>query len=369
MDARHRAVRMRPGMNQQQFDALLTLGIRKGVSDVHLEVGYPPTFRVNGSLFAARMDPLRPEDTLEAARIVTAGRELSTAETDRSYSIPGVSRFRASIFRQRNSYGLVLRVIPFDIPTLESLSLSPSVQRFAAAREGLILVTGATGQGKSTTIASLLQRVNQSQRLHVITIEDPIEFLFPVGQSLVIQREVGTDTESFRSALRAAVRQDPDIIMVGELRDPETADTCLKAAETGHLVIATLHTTDTVCSISRFVGLFPPEEQLLARGRLADVLRASLSLRLLPRADGQGLLPACEVMFSTMAIQQAIREPERTFELPSLIERSRDDLGAHTFDQHLVELVTKRQITVETARANATSPAELNRVLSTEHSS
>jgi twitching motility protein PilT len=229
-------------------------------------------------------------------------------------------------------------------------------------------VTGATGQGKSTTIASILQRVNQTQRLHLITIEDPIEFLFPVGQSLVIQREVGSDTDSFRAALRAAVRQDPDIIMVGELRDPETAETCLKAAETGHLVIATLHTVDTLRSISRFVGLFPTEEQSLARGRLADVLRASLALRLLPRADGQGLLPACEVMFSTMAIQQAIREPARTHELPALIARSRDDLGAHTFDQHLIDLVTRRQISLETATANASSPAELTRALSLEQS-
>jgi twitching motility protein PilT len=354
-------------MNQQQFDALLTLGVRKGVSDVHLEVGYPPTYRVNGALFGARMEPLRPEDTADAARLVLGGGELTGSETDRSYSIPGVSRFRVSIFRQRSSFGLVLRVIPFDIPALESLHLSAVVGRFAAAREGLILVTGATGQGKSTTIASLLQKVNLSQRLHLITIEDPIEFLFPVGQSLVIQREVGSDTESFRTALRSAVRQDPDIIMVGELRDPETADTCLKAAETGHLVIATLHTTDTVRSVSRFVGLFPPEEQLLARGRLADVLRASLSLRLLPRADGQGLLPACEVMFSTTAIAQAIREPSRTHEIPGLIEKSREDLGSHTFDQHLLELVKRGQIALDTARSNATSPAELDRALALEN--
>jgi len=353
-------------MNQQQFDALLTLGIRKGVSDVHLEVGYPPTYRVNGALFGARMEPLKPEDTAEAARLVLGGAELKGLEVDRSYSIPGVSRFRVSIFRQRNSFGLVLRVIPFDIPPLEGLHLSPAVQRFVTAREGLILVTGATGQGKSTTIASLLQKVNQTQRLHLITIEDPIEFLFPVGQSLVIQREVGADTESFRQALRAAVRQDPDIIMVGELRDPETADTCLKAAETGHLVIATLHTSDTLRSISRFVGLFPSEEQALARGRLADVLRASLSLRLLPRADGQGLLPACEVMFSTTAIAQAIRDPARTAEIPSLIEKSRGDLGAHTFDQHLQDLVHQKLISLDTARSNATSRADLDRALALE---
>jgi twitching motility protein PilT len=353
-------------MNQQQLDALLTLGIRKGVSDVHLEVGYPPTYRLNGALFGARMDPLKPEDTADAVRLVLGGVEPKGAEVDRGYSIAGVSRFRVSVFRQRNTYGLVLRVVPFEIPALDSLNLPPAVQRFASAREGLILVTGATGQGKSTTIASLLQRVNQTQRLHLITIEDPIEFLFPVGQSLVIQREVGQDTESFRQALRAAVRQDPDIIMVGELRDPETADTCLKAAETGHLVIATLHTADTVRSISRFVSLFASEEQQLARGRLADVLRASLSLRLLPRADGQGLLPACEVMFATTAVAQAIRDPARTPEIPGLIARSGEDLGGHTFDQHLLELVKAGRISLDTARSNASSPAELDRALALE---
>ncbi|MBL9037841.1 MAG: PilT/PilU family type 4a pilus ATPase [Archangium sp.] len=348
-------------MNQQQFDALLTLGVRKGVSDVHLEVGYPPMYRVNGALFGARMDPLKPEDTAAAATILMQGQQFTGHEIDKSYSIAGVSRFRASIFRQRHSFGMVLRIIPFEIPTFESLNLSPAVARLGQAREGLVLVTGATGQGKSTTIASLLQRINQNERLHLITIEDPIEFIFPVAQSLVVQREVGVDTESFRHALRAAMRQDPDAIMVGELRDPETADTCLKAAETGHLVIATLHTMDTVRSIGRFVGLFAPEEQLLARSRLADVLRASVSLRLVPRADGQGLMPACEVMYSTTSIQQAIRDPAKTQELPGLIARTRDDLGAHTFDQHLVALVKSGHISVETAKANASSPSDVER--------
>jgi twitching motility protein PilT len=351
-------------MNQQQFDALLTLGVRKGVSDIHLEVGYAPTYRIHGGLYGARMEALKPEDTASAAKIVLGKTELDGNETDKSYSIPGVSRFRVSIFKQRSSFGLVLRVVPFEIPTFDALHLPPAVQRLTQAREGLLLVTGATGQGKSTTIASLLQGINTSDRLHIVTIEDPMEFVFPVGQSLIIQREVGTDTQSFRHALRAAMRQDPDIIMVGELRDPETADTCLKAAETGHLVIATLHTTDTVRTVNRFVGLFPAEEQILARGRLADVLKAATCLRLLPRADGQGLIPAAEVMLSTTIVQQAIREPSKTQDLPQLIERTKDDLGSQSFDQHLLELVRSGKISVETARANATSSANLDRSLS-----
>jgi twitching motility protein PilT len=353
-------------MTPQQLDALLTMGARKGVSDVHLEVGYPPMFRVNGGLFGARMDPLRPEDTAAAAKIVLGATPEGPAEVDRSYSITGVSRFRASIFKQRGSFGLVLRVIPFEVPALETLNLPPAMLRLAQAREGLVLVTGATGQGKSTTIAALINRINQTERLHIITIEDPVEFLFPLGQSLVIQREVGSDTSSFKHALRAAMRQDPDIIMVGELRDPETADTCLKAAETGHLVIATLHTPDVVRSIGRFVGLFPGEEQPLVRGRLADTLKAVMALRLVPGANNQGLLPACELMFSTVAIQQSIREEAKVQELPGLIARSRGDLGAQTFDQHLQELVTSGRISIETARANASSSGDLDRALTLE---
>ena len=350
-------------MNQQQFDALLTLGVKKNVSDIHLEVGYPPAYRVNGMLYGARMEALKPEDTAAAVAIVLGGPPRTDDEIDRGYSIPGVSRFRASIFKQRGTYGMVLRVIPFDIPSFDKLHLPPAVQRVATVREGLVLVTGATGQGKSTTIASMIQTINASERVHIITVEDPIEFIFPVGQAVVIQREVGSDTQSFKHALRAAMRQDPDIIMVGEMRDPETAETCLKAAETGHLVVGTLHTMDVVRSISRFVGLFPADEQVLARGRLADVLKSVIALRLLPRADGQGMIPAVEAMLTSLSIQQAIRDPNKTMEIPTLIERSREDLGTQTFDQHLLELCAKGLITAQTARSNASSPHDLERSL------
>jgi twitching motility protein PilT len=356
-------------MNQQQFEALLALGVKKGVSDIHLEVGYPPTYRINGALYSARMEALKPADTAAAAGfIMKDSKEPMNQEVDRGYSIPGTARFRASIFSQRGTYGLVLRVIPYDIPSFDQLGLPPVLRSISQLRDGLVLFTGATGQGKSTSIASLLQVINQSDRAHIITLEDPIEFLYPPGQSLVVQREVGADTLSFKNALRAAMRQDPDIIMVGEMRDPETADTCLKAAETGHMIISTLHTTDVFRTINRFVGLFPSEEQHLARARLAEVLKAVVCLRLLPRKDGQGLLPACEILVNTLAAAQAIRDPARTHELPAIMEKTSAELGTQTFDQHLVGMMQRGFITVETARANATSPAMLERAMALDPS-
>lgn len=352
-------------MNQEKLHALLTFGVKKGASDIHLQAGYPPSLRINGNLYAAKMEAFRPEDTQAAVELVMGEQGLppDNEEVDRGYSIAGVSRFRANIYKQRGSYGMVMRVIPFEVPTLESLNLPKVISRLAEAHKGLILITGATGEGKSTTIAALLQKMNMSEHLHIITVEDPIEFLFPPGQAVVSQREVGRDTRSFKHALRAAMRQDPDVLMVGEMRDSETAETCLKAAETGHMVISTLHTMDVMRSISRFAGMFPTEEQMLVRGRLADSLRAIVSLRLLPRADGRGLVPACEALLNSISIAQAIRDPAKTSEIPSLLERSADDLGTQTFDQHLLQLCRQGIITPETATSNATSPSEIQRAL------
>ena len=352
-------------MNVQNFQALLTLGVKKGASDIHLQAGYPPSYRINGNLYSAKMEPLRPEDTLAAVELILGEGNLPAdgEELDRGYSLSGVSRFRANIFRQRDSFALVMRVIPFDIPTLETLHLPAVIGRIADAHQGLILITGATGEGKSTTIAAVLHRKNMMEHLHIITVEDPIEFLYPMAQAVVCQREVGRDTRSFKSALRAAMRQDPDVLMVGEMRDTETAETCLKAAETGHLVISTLHTMDVMRTINRFAGMFPSEEQMISRGRMADALRAIVSLRLLPRADGRGLVPACEVLLNSLSIQQAIRDPTKTPEIPSLLARSSDDLGTQTFDQHLLILCREGVITPETAKSYATSPSEVERAL------
>jgi twitching motility protein PilT len=353
-------------MNQQNFHALLTLGVKKGASDIHLQAGYPPAYRINGNLYSAKMEPFRPEDTQAAVELVMGERGMAdeAEEIDCGYSIAGVSRFRANIYKQRGSFGMVMRVIPFELPTLETLNLPKVISRIADSSQGLILITGATGEGKSTTIAGILNKMNMSEHRHIITVEDPIEFLFPPGQAVVSQREVGRDTKSFKHALRSAMRQDPDVLMVGELRDTETAETCIKAAETGHLVITTLHTMDSMRTINRFAGMFPSEDQMLIRGRLADALRAIVCLRLLPRADGRGLVPACEVLLNSISIQQAIRDPAKAAEIPSLIERSSDDLGTQTFDQHLLQLCRRGVITPEVAKSNATSPSEIERALS-----
>lgn len=354
-------------MNHEQLLQLLTLGVRRGASDIHFEVGYPPSYRIFGDLVAARLEPLTASDTLAIARMVVGENDPflqgTVADADRGFAIPGLSRFRVNLLRQRGSIGLVMRVIPFEIPGIGQLNLPQVVGSLANLTAGLVLVVGAAGNGKSTTIASVLDLVNKQRRAHVVTVEDPIEFLFSTGRSLVIQREVGTDTSDFATALRAVLRQDPDVIMVGEIRDRETADICLRAAETGHLVVSSLHTRDVTTSISRFVGLFPRDEQHGIRGRLAETLRAMVALRLLPRADGAGLIPAVEVLLSTRSIQAQIREGGPPEALLRLIEAGHVDLGMQTFDQHLVELVHAGRITPEVARAHATNPSDLARTL------
>ncbi len=288
-----------------------------------------------GELLAAKVPPLTHADTEAIANFVLQApgsgfAPLDFREVDRSYSLPGVSRFRASIFKQRGSWGAVMRTIPFAIPDFGTLNLPPAVSTVAEARRGLVLVTGATGNGKSTTIAAIINHIIQQERLHVVTVEDPIEFIFNAGKGLVIQREVGTDTASYSDALRAALRQDPDILMVGELRDRESADICLKAAETGHLVITSLHTPDVARAIGRVVGLFPSDEQETVRGRLADNLQAVVALRLLIRADAAGLIPAVEAMLATSTVREMIRDGARIKELRPYMETAGADLGMHS---------------------------------------
>ncbi|MHB8419731.1 MAG: type IV pilus twitching motility protein PilT [Myxococcales bacterium] len=353
-------------MNRDAFQNLLALGVRKGASDIHFEVGYPPVYRINGELLSARLDRLSADDTRAIAEMVVnpegepTGAVSLPREADRSFSVSGLSRFRVNVLQQRGSLGLVMRVIPFEVRSFQQLNLPPVVQAIAAARQGLVLVTGATGNGKSSTIAAMLDQINQNDRLHIVTIEDPIEFVFGDGKSVMIQREVGTDTADFQSAIRAALRQDPDVIMVGELRDRETAEICLKAAETGHLVITSIHTPDATRSVGRFVGMFPAEEQGSVRGRLVDNLRAIVSQRLLPRQDGAGLIPAVEVMLATLSIAECIRDPAKTSGMRKLIEQGKVH-GMQSFDQHLGELFRAQLISAEVAKANASSPADFER--------
>jgi twitching motility protein PilT len=353
-------------VNREAFKNLLALGVRKGASDIHFEVGYPPVYRINGELLSARLDRLSAEDTRSIAEMVLdPGREPTGVvqiprEADRSFSVDGLSRFRVNVLQQRGSTGLVMRVIPFEVRSFQQLNLPPIVAAVAGARQGLILVTGATGNGKSTTIAAFIDHINKNDRLHVITIEDPIEFIFGAGKSLLIQRELGSDTPDFQSALRAALRQDPDVIMVGELRDRETAEICLKAAETGHLVISSIHTPDAARTIGRLVGLFPVEEQGTLRGRLAESLKAVVSQRLLPRQDGAGLIPAVEVMISTLSIAECIRDPGKSGQFRKLLEQGRIH-GMQSFDQHLAELLRTQLISLDVAKAHASSPADFER--------
>ncbi len=354
-------------MTLEQLLGLLAVGVKKGASDIHLEVGYPPSYRIRGDLFTARMERLTAQETGLLAQHVlgkddaffTGGRH----DVDRGFGIQSVSRFRASIFRQRGSPGMVLRVIPFEVPSISSLNLPPVIESIAGARSGLVLVTGATGNGKSTTIASMLDHVNKTERLHIITIEDPIEYVLTPDKSVVIQREVGVDTDSFRSAVRAAMRQDPDLVMVGEMRDGDTAETCLKAAETGHMVISSLHTPDAQRTIGRFVGMFESSEQPAARSRLAENLKAIIGLRLVMKSDGSGLVPAVEVLLATRTVQEAIRDSTKTETLFGLMEKGKADIGMQTFDQHLIDLCQAGTVSPETARASATRPAEVERTL------
>jgi twitching motility protein PilT len=353
-------------LSEEMFHSFLQLAVKRQASDVHFEVGYPPTYRVFGELLAAKYPPLTHADTEAIANFVLQApgsglAPLDFREVDRSYSLPGVSRFRASIFKQRGTWGAVMRTIPFQIPDFETLNLPPVVRTIAEARRGLVCVTGATGNGKSTTIAALIHFIIQQERLHVVTVEDPIEFIFPGGKGLVIQREVGTDTASYSDALRAALRQDPDIIMVGELRDREAADICLKAAETGHLVITSLHTPDVPRAIGRLVGLFPAEEQDTVRARLADNLQAVIALRLLMRADAAGLIPAVEALLLTSTVRELIRDGNKINELKAYMETAGSDLGMHSFDQYLYRLHEAKRISLDSALANATNRADLER--------
>jgi len=348
------------------FHSLLQLAVKRQASDVHFEVGYPPTYRVFGELLAAKYPPLTHADTEAIANFVLQApgsgfTPLDFREVDRSYSLTGVSRFRASIFKQRGTWGAVMRTIPFAIPDFDPLNLPSVIKTIAEARRGLIIVTGATGNGKSTTIAAIINHIIQQERLHVITVEDPIEFLFPGGKGLVIQREVGSDTASYSDALRAALRQDPDIIMVGELRDRESADICLKAAETGHLVITSLHTPDVPRAVGRLVGLFPSDEQDTVRARLADNLQAVVALRLLMRADAAGLIPAVEALLATSTVRELIRNGGKIDELRTYMETAGADLGMHSFDQFLYRLHEQKRISLDTALGNATNRADLER--------
>ena len=279
---------------------------------------------------------------------------------DCSWGLSGVGRFRVNILRQRGTFMVVMRVIPFEAPTLSELRLPKVLERIAEADRGLILVTGVTGSGKSSTMVAIVELFNRTRQRHIVTLENPVEFLHWDKRSSITQRDIGTDTESFATGLKAAFRQDPDVILIGEMRDTEAIDIALKAAETGHLVISTVHTQSAALTISRLVAVFQRSEQEMARIRLSETLEAITSQRLLPRADGDGRIVACEVMVVTGTIGDCIRDPKRTVEITDLIEEGRDQYGSQSFAQHLLDLVREELVTFPVAKAAATNPSDFD---------
>ncbi|GAB4257433.1 type IV pilus twitching motility protein PilT [Deferrisoma sp.] len=355
-------------MERETFHKVLAAAMKAGASDIHLKVNTPVLFRVNGVLQEVKSPLLTPADTRAVVEAIVAGSHPpvdveAIREWDGSYSVNGVGRFRVNVYRQRNTYAVILRVIPFEVPTLDKLGLPPVLKEIALEERGLVLITGVTGSGKSSTLAALIDHINEHKRCHILTIEDPIEFIHRNKKSSVSQREIGLDTPDFNRALRAALRQDPDIILVGEMRDTETIDIALRAAETGHLVFSTVHTTDAAKTVGRLISVFPSAEQNMVRIRLAENLKATVSQRLLPRKDGRGRVAALEILRMTKHIEECIKDPLKTHEIKDVIEAGRDTYGTQSFDQHLMDLYAAGVISFETARSAATNPSDFERAV------
>jgi twitching motility protein PilT len=356
---------------KSNLEKLLEYASRKGASDIHLRIGEPPSLRIRGNLLTVNGPPLQASSMVEICKslMVTASAPVDLTqvqELDGSFDLGVAGRFRFNIFRHDGALGIVLRVIPPSVLSLDQLNFPPVIKEISTFERGLILVTGSTGQGKSTTLAAMLDHLNSTRKAHIITIEDPIEFLHRPKQSKITQREVGRDTASFTAALRSALRQDPNVILVGELRDPESIDMALKASETGHTVLSTLHTTDVSKSIGRIVSMFPPAEQALVRLRLADSLRAIISQRLLSRADGMGRVVAQEIMVSNVAIAECIADEKRTAEIPNFMENATTLTGSQTFRQHLSQLYRDGIITLEVAKQASANASDFEHALNYE---
>jgi twitching motility protein PilT len=344
-----------------RLDDLLKLAIERGASDLHLKAGSAPVLRIDGQLVPLLDQPrCTPEAAVEAAFSVMTDRQKEIfrerSELDLSYGISGVGRFRVNVFQQRGTVAIALRIIPSRIRTFEELHLPKTLERLAQEPRGLLIVTGTTRSGKSTTLAAMVDYINANRGGHIVTIEDPIEYLFRDKRGLVNQREVGTDTPSFAEALRSALRQDPDILMVGEMRDHETIATGLIAAETGHLVLTSLHTIDAPETVNRVIAFFPPYQHLQVRLQLAAVLKGVISQRLIARADGRGLVPAVEVLVSTPTVREHIVEAKKTRALPDVIAAGKSQYGMQTFDQSLMDLYGRGLVTLDEALHWSSNP-------------
>jgi twitching motility protein PilT len=339
--------------------------IENGASDLHIKSGDMVRARIHGKLVPMTEQRLSQEQVKDLAmKLIPREKDRERIDElfdlDCSWGLPGLGRFRVNILRQRGSFMVVMRTIPIDVPTFEDLKMPEVLRSIADAERGLILVTGVTGAGKSSTQAAMVQHINKKFQKHIVTLENPIEFLHRDLKGSVTQRDIGTDTDSFQTGLRAALRQDPDVILIGEMRDTETIDTALKAAETGHVVISTLHTQNAFQTLTRLLAVFPRDEQDIIRIRLAESLHSVVSQRLLPKKDGKGRVVAVEVMLVTGTIRECILDASRTGEIPELIEEGRQHYGSQSFDQHLMDLVRAEQVEFEVARANANSPSDFD---------
>jgi twitching motility protein PilT len=348
---------------RMDVNELLRYAVERGASDLHLKVNNVPFIRVDGALEPTRFDVLTAEDTEAFTRVLMTDKKQSafgtTSEADLGYTLAGVGRFRVNVFRQRGMIGLAVRRVRSEVPTFEELRLPNVMTRLSDSPRGLVLITGPTGTGKTTTIASMIGHINQTRRAHIVTIEDPIEVVHDDALSIIQQREIGIDTDSYASALRHVIRQDPDVIFVGEIRDPESALSAIQAAETGHLVISTLHTMDCMETINRLLDLFPATQQKEVRTSFAGSLRGIVSQRLVSRADGKGRVPAVEVLVNTGRVYDRIVDPDATDEIVDIIAEG-EFYGMQTFDQALVQLVREGLVANVDARRIASSPHDFD---------
>jgi twitching motility protein PilT len=344
---------------------LFRAAVERGASDIHVKSGDFVRIRLHGRLIPLTQQRLEHEQVKQLALKLIPHEEVREKidqifDYDCSWGVAGLGRFRVNILRQRGHFSIVLRVIPIDVPTFEDLRMPKVLETIADHERGLILVTGVTGSGKSSTMAAMVDWINRRKAVHVVTLENPIEFLHRDLKASVTQRDVGTDTESFMGGLRAALRQDPDVILIGEMRDKETIDIALKAAETGHLVISTVHTRNAVQTVSRLIAVFEPAEQEMVRTRLSEALQAIVSQRLLPKKDGKGRVVACEIMPVTGTMRDCIQDPQRVDEIYDLIEEGHSQYGSQTFDQHLMELVHQGLVDFHVAMAAANKPSDFD---------
>ncbi len=344
------------------FKQAISQLVQRGGSDLLLKVGRAPTVRLNGELAALDMHPLKPEDLKLLAEQIMTPRQVKEfsekKEADFAIGVPGVGRFRTNIYQQRGTLAFAFRAIPYEVRTVRELQLPVVLEEIALRPRGLVLVTGITGSGKSTALAALIDHINHHRRVNVITIEDPIEFLHRDQMSNISQREVGSDTLSFAAALRHVLRQDPDVILLGEIRDMETLDTALKAADTGHLVFSTLHTTDATQSIARVISFYPPHQHQEIRSLLSTALQAIISLRLVPRKDGRGRVPAAEILINSAAVADNIRDIEKALNIPDLIAEGTVSYGMQSFDQSLMQWFKDGIVSYESALFYASNPSE-----------